>query len=125
MTNTALQTALAHHRAWTTGNLELALSYLAPDVVLDAPAGRIEGIDGYRGFLAPFAETFLIRAELIAAFGDDSSAIVMYDTETIPAKSAPAAEYVQVKDGLIVYNRFVFDRTPFTEFRSRQAEAEE
>lgn len=46
----------------------------------------------------------------------------MYDAETIPAKSAPAAECVTVRDGKIVYNRFVFDRTPFDEFRRRQAQ---
>jgi hypothetical protein len=44
----------------------------------------------------------------------------MYDTETIPAKSAPAAEYVTVRDAKIAYNRFIFDRLPFEEFRRRQ-----
>ncbi|GAB3405793.1 nuclear transport factor 2 family protein [Flindersiella endophytica] len=118
MTNTALQTALAYFHAWTAKDLDAALTHIDPDVVLDAPAGRIVGLDGYREFLGPFAGRFLIRAELIAAFGDDTSAILMYDTETVPAKSAPAAEYVQVRDGRITYNRFIFDRTPFTEFRA-------
>jgi hypothetical protein len=45
----------------------------------------------------------------------------MYDTETIPAKSAPAAECATVRDGKIVYNRFIFDRLPFEEFQRRQA----
>jgi hypothetical protein len=67
----------------------------------------------------PFAEQFLIRAEMVAAFGDETTALIMYDTETIPAKSAPAAEYVTVRDGKIVHNRFIFDRLPFEEFRRR------
>jgi hypothetical protein len=121
MTSPALQIALAHHRAWTGKNLDLAMSYLAEDVVCDAPSGRIQGIDVYREFLAPFAGQLLTRAELIAAFGDDSTALLMYDTETIPAKSAPAAECVTVSNGKIVYNRFVFDRTPFIAFRQQQA----
>lgn len=121
MTSTALQTALAYHRAWTGKDLDEALRYLADDVVCDAPAGRLEGVAAYRGFLAPFAERFLIRVEMIAAFGDDVTALLMYDAETIPARSAPAAECVTVRDGKIVYNRFVFDRTPFDEFRRRQA----
>ncbi|GAB3987138.1 nuclear transport factor 2 family protein [Actinoallomurus acanthiterrae] len=121
MTSPALQTALAYHRAWTGKDLDLAMTYLADDVVCDAPAGRLEGIAAYRDFLAPFAERFLIGAEMIAAFGDEGTAVLMYDTETIPAKSAPAAEYVRVRDGKIIYNRFVFDRTPFEEFRRRQA----
>jgi hypothetical protein len=122
MTSPALQIALAHHRAWTGKDLDAAMGYIADDVVCDAPAGRITGIHAYRDFLAPFAERFLIRAEMIAAFGDDSTAVLVYDAETIPAKSAPAAECVTVRDGKIVYNRFVFDRTPFDEFRRRQAE---
>lgn len=60
---------------------------------------------------------------MIAAFGDDRTALLMYDTETIPAKSAPAAECLTVRGGKIVYNRFVFDRTPFDEFRRRHAPA--
>lgn len=123
MTSPALQIALAHHRAWTGKNLDAAMEYIADDVVCDAPAGRIDGVQAYRDFLAPFAERLLIRAEMIAAFGDDSTAVLVYDAETIPAKSAPAAECVTVRDGKIVYNRFVFDRTPFDEFRRRQAQA--
>ncbi|MEU8295684.1 nuclear transport factor 2 family protein [Micromonospora sp. NPDC048909] len=121
MTSPALQIALAHHRAWTGKDLETAMTYIADHVVLDAPPGRITGIHAYREFLGPFAEQFLIRAEMVAAFGDDSTALLMYDTETIPAKSAPAAECVTVRDGKITYNRFIFDRLPFEEFQRRQA----
>jgi hypothetical protein len=122
MTSSALQIALAHHRAWTGKDLETAMIYIADDVVLDAPAGRLSGIQAYRDFLGPFAGQFLIRAEMIAAFGDETTALLMYDAETIPAKSAPAAECVTVQDGKIVYNRFIFDRVPFEDFRRRQAE---
>jgi hypothetical protein len=121
MTDPALQIALAHHRAWTGKDLETAMNYIADDVVLDAPPGRITGIQAYRDFLGPFAEQLLIRTEMLAAFGDDSTALIMYDAETIPAKSAPAAECVTVRDGKIVYNRFIFDRLPFEEFQRRQA----
>ncbi|GIF68458.1 hypothetical protein Ais01nite_64930 [Asanoa ishikariensis] len=123
MTSSALQIALSHHRAWTGKDLTAAMTYLADDVVLDAPAGRLTGIQAYREFLRPFAEQFLVRAELISAFGDDTTALLMYDTETIPAASAPAAECVTVRDGKIVHNRFIFDRLPFEEFRRRQAGA--
>src|SRR4051812_42064195 len=105
MTSPALHIALAHHRAWTSKDLEAAMTYIADDVVLDAPAGRLAGIQAYRQFLGPFAEQFLIRAKMIAAFGDETTAILMYDAETIPATSAPAAEYVTVRGGKIVYNR--------------------
>src|SRR5258705_12911084 len=69
----ALQTALAYHEAWTSKNLDLAMSYIAEDIVCDAPAGRIEGADAYRAFMAPFVQT-LRGAAMIAAFGDDETA---------------------------------------------------
>lgn len=61
---------------------------------------------------SPFVE-ILRDTNMIAAFGDDETAIVMYDTETVPVKSAPGAECVTVRDGKIVHSWFVFDRSPF------------
>ena len=111
-TSPALRTALAYYQAWTSHDLEKAMSYIAADVVCDAPAGRLEGAEAYRAFLSPFVQ-ILTGAEMIAAFGDDETALVMYDTQTVPVKSAPAAECVTVKDGKITYSRFIFDRAPF------------
>ena len=108
----ALRTALAYYYAWTSHDLDKAMSYIADDIVCDAPAGRLEGADAYRGFMGPFVQ-ILTGSELIAAFGDDQTALIMYDTETVPVKSAPGAECVTVNDGKITYSRFVFDRAPF------------
>jgi hypothetical protein len=63
----------------------------------------------------------LIRAELVAAFCDEEKALLMYDTETVPAKSAQAAECPTIHDGKIIYNPFAFDRLPFEKFRRKQA----
>ena len=108
----ALRIALAYYQAWTSHDLDQAMSYIADDIICDAPAGRLEGADAYRGFMGPFVE-ILTGSELIGAFGDDRTALIMYDTETVPVKSAPAAECVTVTDGKITYSRFVFDRAPF------------
>jgi hypothetical protein len=112
MSETALQVALAYYGAWTSKDFERAMTYIADDIVCDAPAGRIVGAAAYWEFMGPFVQ-ILERAELIAAFGDDDTAVVMYDTGTIPVKHAPGAECVTVKDGKIVASRFVFDRVPF------------
>ena len=109
---TALDVALAYHEAWTNHDFERAMTFVADDIVCEAPPGRIEGAEAYRAFMGPFVE-ILKGAQLWAAFGDDETAIVMYDTQTAPVASAPGAEYVTVKDGKIVHSRFVFDRAPF------------
>lgn len=72
----------------------------------------MEGAEAYRAFMGPFAQ-ILTATKLIAAFGDETTALIMYDTETAPVKSAPGAEYVTVKDGKITYSRVIFDRVPF------------
>ena len=108
----ALRTALAYHQAWTGHDLDQAMSFIADDIVCDAPAGRLEGAAAYRGFMGPFVR-ILKGARLIAAFGDERTALIMYDTETVPVTSAPAAECVTVADGKIIYSRFIFDRAPF------------
>lgn len=111
-TGTALRVAMAYYQAWTSKDIDQAMTYIADDVVCDAPAGRIEGAEAYRAFMTPFTQ-MLINAELIAAYGDDKRAVVMYDTETPVVKSGPGAECVTVENGKIVYSRFVFDRLPF------------
>jgi hypothetical protein len=108
----AFNVALAYYQAWTSHDLDTAMSYIAGDIVCDAPAGRLEGADAYRGFMAPFVQ-ILTGSTLIAAFGDDTTAVVVYDTETVPVKSAPAAECVTVTERKITYSRFIFDRLPF------------
>ncbi len=89
-TSPALEIALAYFHAWTGHDLDKAMEYIADDVVCDAPAGRLEGAAEYRGFMGPFVQ-ILKSSELLAAFGDDQQAVVVYDTETVPVKSAPAA----------------------------------
>src|SRR5258708_12304378 len=102
----ALRTALAYYEAWTSHNLDKAMSYIAGGIVCDTPAGRLEGADAYRGFLGPFVQ-ITTGATMIAAFGDDQTALVMYDTQTVPGKSAPAAQCLTVTDATTPYHPFI------------------
>jgi hypothetical protein len=96
----ALQTALAYHRAWTSHDFELAMTYVAEDIVCQAPAGPVVGAKAFREFMGPFSQ-LVTRSALFAAFGDDQVAVLMYDTDTIPVKDAPGAECLTVTDGKI------------------------
>jgi hypothetical protein len=118
--SSALKTALAYHRAWTSHNFEHAMTYIAEDIVCQAPAGRLVGAESFRGFMGPFV-TILTRSNLVAAFGDDTTAVLMYDTDTAPVKDAPGAECLTVQDGKITHVRIIFDRLPFE--AARQAAA--
>ena len=111
-TSHALQTALSYYAAWTDHDFDRAMSFLAPDLVCLAPAGRLEGAAAFRAFMEPFSE-LVTRSELIAAFGNDRTAVLMYDTVTVVVPDAPGAECLTVRDGLITQIRIIFDRAPF------------
>jgi ketosteroid isomerase-like protein len=113
----ALQTALAYFRAWTSHDIDWAMTYIADDIVCQAPGQRLEGAAAFRGFMGPFVQ-ILTGSELIAAFGDDTTAVVMYGTDTVPVKDAPGAECVTVADGKITRMRIIVDRLPFEEART-------
>lgn len=117
---TALDIALAYHHAWTGHDFEAALQYVADDIVCQAPAGPIKGAEDFRAFMEPFSKV-LREAEILASYGDESTALLMYDTRTIPVPSAPAAELLTVEDGRITHLRIIFDRQPFTEARAADA----
>ena len=60
----------------------------------------------------------LTSAELIAAYGDNEKALVMYGTSTVPVQDAPGAECATVQDGKITHMRIIFGRLPFEEARN-------
>ncbi len=118
-TSSALEVALAYYHAWTSKELDRAMTYIAEDIVCEAPAGRIEGAEAYRAFTARFVQ-ILVSSSVIASFGDQDTALVMYDAETVPVRRAPGAECVTVRDGKIIHNHFIFDREPFEAARRAQ-----
>lgn len=119
----ALDTALAYYRAWTGGDLDRAMTHIAQDIVCQTPSGRLDGAEAFRAFMGPFAQ-IVTRSELIAAFGDDTTAVLMYDTDTVPVEGAPGAECLTVSDGKITHMRIIFDRVPFDAADRAAADAE-
>ena len=99
----ALKVARAYFDAWTHKDLDRAMTYIAENILCDAPAGRVRGAGAYRAFMAPFMQS-LANATIIAAFGNDQTAMLMYDTKTIPARPTGRSW-------------LVFDGTPFEEQR--------
>ena len=108
----ALRTALAYYHAWTGHDFDTAMKHIDDGIVCDAPAGRLVGAEAFRGFMEPFSR-IVRRSELLAAFGDDETALIMYDTDTIPVQGAPGAEWITVRGGRITHMRIIFDRAPF------------
>ncbi len=117
---TAIETSLAYYRHWTSGQSDSAWALLASDVVCDSPGGRLSGREAVTAFMAPFAAS-LLSSTLLASFGDDEHALLLYDTRNAAVASAPAAELHTVSGGLITRIRIVFDRLPFALARGEVA----
>jgi hypothetical protein len=110
----ALKVALAYFDAWTHKDLDRAMTYIAENILCDTPAGRIRGAGAYRAVMAPFLQ-ILTNPTIIAAFGNDHIAMLMYDTKTVPVRPMPGAECVTVENDKITRSWFVVDRAPFEE----------
>src|SRR5215472_10052702 len=108
----ALSTVLAYHQAWTSHNLDRAMAYIADDITCDAPGAQISGAQQYRGFPGGFMAQ-LTGVQTVAAFGDDTTAVLFYYPHTANVSDAPTAECFTVADGKITRSVLVFDRPSF------------
>jgi hypothetical protein len=108
----ALAAALAFHNAWTSKNLDQAMTYIADDITSDAPGARITGAEQYRGFLGQFM-TQLTGIKTIAAFGDDTTAVLFYYPQTAQVSDVATGEFFTVADGKITRIVLAFDRLSF------------
>jgi hypothetical protein len=109
----ALAVAQVFHQAWTSSkNLDQAMTCIADDITADAPGAHITGAQQYRGFLGQFM-TMLTGIENIAAFGDDTTAMLLYYPHTAQVSDSPIAEYFTVADGKITRILLVLDGPSF------------
>lgn len=108
----ALETVLDYHRAWTSGDVERAMTRVADDIVCRAPWEDLVGKDTFRAYLAGFAPNLTGLTD-VASFADAEHVALLYYPHTAATSSAPAAEYFTVRDGAIVETVLVFDRLSF------------
>lgn len=110
--STALETVLDNHRAWTSGDIDRAMTYVADDIVCHAPGADLTGKGPYRGFLAGFAPSLTGLTD-VASFTDGEHVALFYYPHTAATSTAPAAEYFTVRGEAIVASVLVFDRLSF------------
>ena len=106
---TAYELVMAYHHAWTSGDLDTAMGYLAEDFVCHAPSGEITGREAYRASLGDFAAR-LTGIQEIAQLSDPDHVVLLYYPQTESFTTAPAVEYFTIRDGKIAETLLVFDR---------------
>lgn len=102
----------AYHRAWTSGDLEAAMSLVDDDIVCRAPGIDLHGKEAYAEFIGGFAP-MLTGIGDIAELAEVDRAALFYYPQTAETTTAPAAELFTVRDGRIVHSVLIFDRLSY------------
>ena len=111
--------ARAFTEAWTSRDLDAAARYVAEEVVFDGPLGHVEGKQAYLDGLKGLAQAVdLTGARVLAAFGDDTQALIMYDLITGRFGTLTCAKLLTIRDGMIETDRLTFDAYEIKKARS-------
>lgn len=107
----AVQTALQYFTALAAGNLSMAMRYVADDIVCHAQSRRVSGFRAYRQFIAQCLPA-IRGATLVASFGYDTTAVLIYDLASPPCLRCRGADRLVVDKARIVNIVTVVEEVP-------------
>ncbi|MFC0624166.1 nuclear transport factor 2 family protein [Kribbella deserti] len=81
---------------------------LDADVIFESPRITLTGAGAVGEAIGGFARA-VQSVTVIAAYGDDEHAVVMYDMDAGPLGTIRAADHFVVRDGRVVSDQLVFD----------------
>ena len=109
-TSTPVAIARAFTEAWTSGDFDSAARYVAEDVVFDGPLGHTDGNAAYIAGLTGLSRLVgLSGVNILAVFGDDAQALIMYELVTERFGRLLCAKLLTFRDGKIERDRLTFD----------------
>ncbi|WJZ01654.1 nuclear transport factor 2 family protein [Corynebacterium freiburgense] len=112
-TSSPRDVVMKYHNAWTSGDLQTAMSYVADTIHCQAPGIELNGKEMYKEYIGRFAPN-LIGIENIAEFSNGQQVALFYYPQTAVTTTAPAAECFTVQDGEIIASVLIFDRLSFS-----------
>jgi len=105
----ALSTVEAYHRAWTTGDVDRALTCVSDDVRCFAPDESVTTKGEWREYLSRFVP-MLTGAPEHTRMTEGNRVALWYFPQTEATTTTLASELFTVHDGQIVEIRLAFDR---------------
>ena len=117
-TTNALDIARAYVAAIASKDVEKIISISASNIACTSPLGQITGLERFRGFHDGFAK-MIKKLTVLAVYGDDKQAVVVYDVETHPVARAVTVELIKVEDGKLASTEVIYDATPFAAYMAR------
>lgn len=112
---TALQIAKTYVEAIARRDVDTIISVSADDIICTSPIGQITGAEKFRGFHSGFAR-MIKTLTILATYGDDQQAVVVYSADTHPVADAIVAELLKVKNGKIASTDVIYDAAPFAAY---------
>lgn len=116
----ALAHVEAYHQAWTSGDVERALTYVSNDVRCFAPDVSVSTKYDWHLYLAGFVPMLTGTAEHSRMVDGDRVAL-WYFPQTAVTSTTLASELFTVRHGLIVEIRLAFDRLGYIPQQQPQA----
>lgn len=110
--NTAYDVVKKYHHAWTSGDIDSAMTYVADDITCRAPGIDLDGKVAYQEFIGGFAP-MLTGIEEIGEFIDGDKVALFYYPQTGSTSTTPAAELFTITDEKISESVLIFDRLSY------------
>jgi hypothetical protein len=108
--STPVAIARAFTEAWTSHDMDTAATYVAEDVVFDGPLGHAVGKKAYMEGLNTLSRAVALTGmRVVAVFGDDTQALIMYELTTGRFGTLTCAKLLTLRDGKIHRDRLTFD----------------
>ncbi|EJK79863.1 nuclear transport factor 2 family protein [Agrobacterium sp. SHOUNA12C] len=111
----AAKIARTYIEAMANKDVDAIVKISAEDVVCISPIGTITGMQAFRGFQDGFAR-MLKKMDVLAVYGDDEQAAIVYQVETHPVPHSIVAELIKIKDGKIASSQVIYDPTPYAAY---------
>lgn len=99
----------AYHRAWTSAQIDQALSYVSDDIRCSAPGDRAVTTEGWRAYLTGFQPRLTAAPEHARMSSGEQVALWCYPQTAVTSRTL-ANELFTVRDGQIVDIHLSFDR---------------
>lgn len=110
--NDALETVEAYQQAWTSGDVERAMTYLADDVRCYTPDENVTTKSQWHDYLTGFVP-MLTAAPEHTRMTDGNQVALWYFPHTAVTTTTLASELFTVRGGRIVEIRLAFDRLSY------------
>jgi hypothetical protein len=116
MPQDVLDLVTAYQDAWTSGDLDTAGTYLAPDFAFEGAGTAFSSSADFLPFLARFGSRIGSGWRQVVAFADDTQALVMYELRSPAGQPLPlTVDHFVVREGKLVAETLVFDTAAFTQ----------